>query len=401
MNTKPTIVAVHLLNDFSGSPCVLAQSIATLREEGYPVHVLTATGPNGGFLKSSEVETFTELPYRWSNNKLITLVRFLWFQAVLFCTLCWRYRNQNVVVYVNTVLPFAASLFGAIFRKPVVCHLHEATLRPEQLKPLFLFALRKAKARGIFVSQYLQNLNVLPVSEGSIVYNSLSPAFWQTAQANRNPARNKEVLMVSSLKAYKGIFQFIHLASRTPERTFRLVVNADDQAIKAFLRNTPLPHNFICCPGAPSVHPFYQNASVVLNLSLPDGWVETFGLTALEAMAYGLPVVVPPVGGIAEIALDGLVGVHADARNLKALQAALHTILNDDATYKRMSAAATAHAQAFSAEAFSAGINHTFQLVVAEKYSPSAELGWLSERGQSYTAGSNPHYIPGIGMETA
>jgi len=41
------------------------------------------------------------------------------------------------------------------------------------------------------------------------------------------------------------------------------------------------------------VTPFYNEASIVLNLSDKQRFVETFGLTALEAMSAGLPVIVP------------------------------------------------------------------------------------------------------------
>lgn len=52
------------------------------------------------------------------------------------------------------------------------------------------------------------------------------------------------------------------------------------------------------------VSTFYNKASVVLNLSDKRQFVETFGLTALEAMSAGLPVIVPTEGGIAEIVDD-------------------------------------------------------------------------------------------------
>ena len=44
---------------------------------------------------------------------------------------------------------------------------------------------------------------------------------------------------------------------------------------------------------------FYNKATIVLNLSDKHRFVETFGLTALEAMSAGLPVIVPTEGGIA------------------------------------------------------------------------------------------------------
>ena len=56
------------------------------------------------------------------------------------------------------------------------------------------------------------------------------------------------------------------------------------------------------------VVPFYREASVVLNLSNKEQFIETFGLTALEAMVFGLPVIVPTVGGIAEMVEDGVNG---------------------------------------------------------------------------------------------
>ena len=58
------------------------------------------------------------------------------------------------------------------------------------------------------------------------------------------------------------------------------------------------------------VTPFYNEASIVLNLSDKQRFVETFGLTALEAMSAGLPVIVPTEGGIAENALKDIVGKH-------------------------------------------------------------------------------------------
>lgn len=46
---------------------------------------------------------------------------------------------------------------------------------------------------------------------------------------------------------------------------------------------------------------FYNKATVVLNLTDKTQAIETFGMTPLEAMSCGLPVIVPTIGGIAEL----------------------------------------------------------------------------------------------------
>ena len=52
-----------------------------------------------------------------------------------------------------------------------------------------------------------------------------------------------------------------------------------------------------------------------MNLSDPELCIETFGLTIIEGMAYGLPAIVPNVGGPTEIVLNGYNGYTIDVTN--------------------------------------------------------------------------------------
>ena len=84
------------------------------------------------------------------------------------------------------------------------------------------------------------------------------------------------------------------------------------------------------------VSTFYNKASVVLNLSDKRQLVETFGLTALEAMSAGLPVIVPTEGGIAEMVEDGVNGSTVDVQELERIICLIKKTLNDKDHYMRM-----------------------------------------------------------------
>ena len=103
-------------------------------------------------------------------------------------------------------------------------------------------------------------------------------------------------------------------------------------------------------PRQKDVADFYNAASVVLNLSDKNSFIETFGMTVLEAMSCGLPVIVPTVGGIAEMVEDGYNGFKTDAGNLDTVAGQIEKMLSDEGLYRHLASNALACSEKFNAE---------------------------------------------------
>jgi glycosyltransferase involved in cell wall biosynthesis len=70
---------------------------------------------------------------------------------------------------------------------------------------------------------------------------------------------------------------------------------------------------------------WYRSADVLVTAP----WYEPFGLTPLEAMACGVPVVASAVGGLTDTVVDGVTGLLVPPRDPRALATALRGLLND------------------------------------------------------------------------
>ena len=80
------------------------------------------------------------------------------------------------------------------------------------------------------------------------------------------------------------------------------------------------------------------------DLFLLPSATESFGLAALEAMAYGVPVVAAAVGGVPEVIREGVDGFLRSMGDVDGMAEAALRVLRDPATHKRMGESARKHA---------------------------------------------------------
>ena len=305
------VIFVHLLNDFSGSPKVLSQVIKSVESNKVEVELYTGKNTIGFLTNSTENHSFFR--YKRFENKYLTLLFFLLSQVSIFFKLL-KYWRKDVDIYVNTMLPFGAGIAGWLMKKRVVYHIHETCLTPKLLK-LFLRGIIKLTAKElIFVSESVKDLESFENKRQSVVYNGLSSDFQNIGSVHTYTPKydgSFNVLMLASMKAYKGVFEFLEVAKLLEKNrgvSFTLVLNASKSGIDAFFESVEVPENIAIFSQQSDVIPFYKKSNLVLNLSRPDQWVETFGLTVLEALSFGVPVIVPPVGGPSEIVNEGKEG---------------------------------------------------------------------------------------------
>lgn len=343
------VICAHLFNDYSGSPLVLSTVIKNLASEGHEVELVTSRHGQG-FLSNLSGVGYRYTSYRFFQNKILRSVMLLWAQVEMFIKV-WQLRKEAEVVYVNTLLPFGAALAGRVGGKKVIYHMHETTVNPPMLKSFLKKVARLCASEAVYVSNFLKEQEPLPEVRATVVPNCLSKDFTEKAEAflENQPIKTTKftVLMLCSLKAYKGVGQFVSLANWLPDHQFILVLNASDSDIQQYFAGQELPENLVIFPSQKEVHSFYQESHLVLNLSHPEQWVETFGMTLLEAMSYGLPVIAPPVGGPAELVVEGQNGFQMDQRDLESIAAKIDELATEPALYEELSKNACLYAAGF------------------------------------------------------
>lgn len=369
--TQNKIICVHLLNNFTGSPKVFGLAIKALISKGAEVDLYTS--PGEGFLTGTGADLHP-IPYKWSPSRLMRLFYYSWSQLKLFFRLL-KYRNQEVTFYLNTLLPFGAALAAKLMGKPLVYHIHEPYINPPLLDRMLKKCVGFTAGKALFVSRFLQDyLSLKKPATQSVIYNSLSDEFVQKAGAHDyhyNGDSPLRVLMLCSLKKEKGIFDFIKIAHALADLKFTLVVSAPQAQLNEFLGETELPANLCLYPVQSDVHPFYKQADLLLNLSNPDGFIETFGMTILEGMSYGIPCIVPPVGGQIEFVTDAVQGYISDVRSLAKIIDQIDHLSKEPEILQVMSINARKKAAEFSMQQF--GEQITAQLIPTQSTRPQRQ----------------------------
>lgn len=334
------IVVFHLLNDYSGSPKVLRSVIERLIADGNTVDLYTSRGGTLDAVSSPSLSRH-DISYSFGGPRLLTAARYIWSQLITFFSALRYAFRPDTEFYINTILPVGAAIAGRLTGKHITLHCHEAVISRNGMYPILSRIMLRLANKVICVSRFQsEQLPKLPAKLSiHTIPNTLPNQFINSLQPDPETAfTRRRVLMLCSLKSYKGIPEFLHLASLLPNVNFSLVINDTRRAIDTWLlRNgiTPSP-NVTIHPCQAEVAPFYNEASIVVNLSNPSLFIETFGMTALEARACQLPVIVPTVGGIAELITDGIDGYHIDCRDTDRLTRTITTLLSDRDLYLRL-----------------------------------------------------------------
>lgn len=346
------IVCFHLFNDYSGSPQVLRTVIEGLLEKGYHIDLVTSRGGVLDELGGKEGLRMRQYDYRFARNMAVRALRYAWVQLQVFFIALGYMFKRNTVIYVNTILPVGAAIGGRLACKKVVYHYHE-NAKAKSMAYRILAKIMQLIASDIICVSHYQRSFLRRKKRVHITPNALKRDF--TAKLAPDSAKafdNQRVLMLGSLKTYKGTDEFIALAGSMNKYSFELVINDSQKNIDNYLKEKDivLPNNLAIHPRQDDVAPFYNRASLVLNLTNKKYAIETFGLTALEAMSAGLPVIVPTVGGIAEMVTDGENGYRIDSQDCEKMQQYIEKILRNKIFFINLSKNALAKSRSYDAE---------------------------------------------------
>jgi len=174
----------------------------------------------------------------------------------------------------------------------------------------------------------------VPRSQITLVPSGVNlDTFTSQGPAVPRPAGRFRVLSIGRLVERKGFADVIESMQYVPNADLVIVggsADPDDPQAHRLLEHA-VQHGVAgrvqlagaVPPGC--VAQWYRSADVLVAAP----WYEPFGLTPLEAMACGVPVVASAVGGLLDTVVDGVTGTLVPPRNPRALGAAVRALLND------------------------------------------------------------------------
>jgi len=222
---------------------------------------------------------------------------------------------------------------------------------------------RKVVAVSDDIGAFFSNKLKFSPERVAVVHNGIEipPA------VNRNS--DQDVFLIGSsgrLFPVKDYPLMVHVAAAlrgAPEVSFALAGDGPERGpIKELIDQYGLGGAFVLEGHLDDMDSFYQKLDVYINTSIHEG----IPMTILEAMAHGLPVIAPRVGGIPEVITDGVDGFLIDSREPAAFAEKCRLLERDRGLYRRMSVAAREKAVgAFSVERMVGGYLGVYREVLS------------------------------------
>ncbi len=268
------------------------------------------------------------------------------------------------LLHVHYAIPHATSAWIAkeMLRKDgdditVITTLHgtDITLvgQDRSYYPITRFSIEKSD-RITAVSVFLKKETIAAFGctgcDVEVIHNFIDPDVYRRARYAaqlREVAGDKKVLIhVSNFRDVKRVRDVVRIFARVQQEIPSILVMVGDGPDRADAEDEAREQGL-----ADSVHFLGKIDTVAPLLASSDLFLlpsnfESFGLSALEALACGVPVVGSLAGGLPEVVREGETGMLRPVGDLDAMVQAAIDILGDPARWRTMSEAAAADARA-------------------------------------------------------
>jgi glycosyltransferase involved in cell wall biosynthesis len=330
------VLILNPFDAFAGSQRVACDLVARLTETGHCVTVRLGFG-GGGFLTDLPSIT-TDLSI--SNVSIRKLLYPLWALFVSLPLAMAVLRGR--VVWANTIYAAPPAFLAAMLcPSRVVIHIHEANF-----SRLFFLILRLLVLRGVLLLCVSTDHATRIGLPATILYNSVPLPVKDVESAC------DRLLFVGTTQAIKGFALFVTVCELLEEFPLRKAAYLSDEArhdIKLVTEARRVGVDVIFNQSDPEV--LYRDGFLVLQVTDPTLWTETFSLVAVEAIARQVPVASAGAVVLKEVLGDAL-AFDVPSRDPIVIADIIRSLHADHDRHKNIRAACVRRRTTFSEDAF-------------------------------------------------
>lgn len=302
-----------------------------------------------------------------------------WYYRI-YCHLCINKLikyNADVIVIQNEFI-YANIIKRRIKNKPLILHLHN-----DYINETSKINTTDNIDGIICVSDYIKNRirgfdNLIQVNT---VHNGIDLNLFTPSKDRRTTIREKYgldsedivIIYAGRLIKEKGVFELISAVNLINKKNVKLLVcgssgfknSAETPYIKMLKEKAQESDGKIIFTGYVDyneLNQLYQSADIGC---IPSIFEEPFGLTVIEQMASGLPVVVSDAGAICEIVSeDSAIVVKRDKDYIYNIKVAIEELCDDDRQRKKMGIKARKQAEKFSHNRYCEGFFKALNIII-------------------------------------
>jgi len=353
-------IAIVCYPTFGGSGVLATELGKALAEKGHQVHFITYQQPVrlSGF--------HANLFYHEVRVPTYPLFDFPPYETALASAMVDVVLNHNIqILHVHYAIPHAAAAFMAkqILAKkgialPVITTLHgtDITLigKDKTYSPVVTFSMEESDVLTA-VSENLkeETYNNFDISKPiEVIYN-----FVDIARFNKKPVdafkkmvapNGEKIIMHASnfrkLKRVKDVVEiYLRIASEMPVKLLLIGDGPERPELEAYTRSSSFCNDIKFLGKQEQIEDILPIADLFL---LPSEY-ESFGLSALEAMAAEVPVISTNAGGLPEININGFSGFMSNVGDVEDMSKNAISILLDPLIHQQFKTNAFTQAKRF------------------------------------------------------